>query len=270
MIFLFLKSERILFMNLKTFLQSKPASDRCHLLDTLRGMTVINMVLFHAVWDLVYIFGMKWNWYHGQGAYLWQQGICWSFILLSGFCSGMSRHLLRRGLTVFGLGAVITLITAIFMPENLILFGVLTLIGSCMLLMAGCRKLLQKIPAVPGMLFSFSLFAFTKHANDGSDSLSRLSAGRILFNGLFFSDSVAVSVPDRIFHLSGIRSEDSEHQVERHRLSELHRQTCPRNLCSASARHLWNSMALFQIISSAFMLVMIMPYSSSFTAIFSR
>ena len=53
------------------------------------------------------------------------------------------------------------------MPENLILFGVLTLIGSCMLLMAGCRNVLQKIPAVPGMLFSFSLFAFTKHTNDG-------------------------------------------------------------------------------------------------------
>lgn len=152
-------------MNLKKFLQSKPISDRCHLLDALRGFTVINMIVFHAVWDLVYIFGMKWNWYHGEGAYLWQQGICWNFILLSGFCSGMSRHLFRRGLTVFGLGAGITLITVLFMPENLILFGVLTLIGSCMLLMAGCRKLLQKIPAVPGMLVSFILFAFTKHVN---------------------------------------------------------------------------------------------------------
>ncbi|MBR1554274.1 MAG: DUF1624 domain-containing protein [Oscillospiraceae bacterium] len=152
-------------MNLKNILQSKPIPDRCHLLDTLRGLTVINMVLFHAVWDLVYIFGMKWNWYHGQDAYLWQQGICWSFILLSGFCSGMSRHLLRRGLTVFGLGAGITLITALFMPENLILFGVLTLIGSCMLLMAGCRKFLQKIPAMLGIFVNFILFAFTKHVN---------------------------------------------------------------------------------------------------------
>jgi len=154
-------------MNFKNFLQSKPTSDRCHLLDSIRGLTVLNMTAFHAIWDLVYIFGINWNWYHGQGAYIWQQGICWSFILLSGFCSGMSRHLLRRGLTVFGLGAGITLFTALFMPEDLIIFGVLTLIGSCMLIMTLCRKLLQKIPSVIGILISFFLFAFTKHINSG-------------------------------------------------------------------------------------------------------
>jgi len=154
-------------MNWKEFLQSKPIQNRCHLLDSIRGLAVINMVLFHAIWDLVYIFGMKWNWYHGQGAYLWQQAICWTFILLSGFSSGMSRHLLRRGLTVFGLGACITLITALFMPEDLILFGVLTLIGSCMLIMAGIRKFTEKIPAMPGCIISFLLFAFTKHVSSG-------------------------------------------------------------------------------------------------------
>ncbi len=153
-------------MNFKEFLQSKPTENRCHFLDCIRGFTVLNMIAFHAVWDLVYLFGMDWNWYYGPGAYFWQQYICWSFILLSGFCAGMSRHLLRRGLTVFGLGAGITLFTALFMPEDLILFGVLTLIGSCMLIMAGCRKFLQKIPAVPGFVSSFLLFGFTKHIDD--------------------------------------------------------------------------------------------------------
>ena len=153
-------------MNLKEFLQSKPTADRCHILDFIRGLTVLNMVTFHAVWDLVYIFGINWEWYHGQGAYIWQQCICWSFILLSGFCSGMSRHLLRRGLTVFGLGAGITFFTALFMPEDLILFGVLTLIGSCMLIMHVLRKQVQKIPACAGIFISFLLFAFTKHIDD--------------------------------------------------------------------------------------------------------
>ncbi len=154
-------------MKFREFLQSKPTENRCHLLDCIRGLTVLNMIAFHGIWDLVYIFGVNWNWYHGQGAYLWQQCICWSFILLSGFCSGMSRHLLRRGLTVFGLGAFITLFTALFMPEDLILFGVLTLIGSCMLIMHLIRNQIQKIPAVPGMLISFLLFGFTKHIDDG-------------------------------------------------------------------------------------------------------
>ena len=144
----------------------KALKDRCQILDTIRGLTVLNMVAFHGIWDLVYIFGIKWDWYHGTGAYIWQQGICWSFILLSGFCSGMGRHLLKRGLTVFGLGAGITLFTALFMPEDLIVFGVLTLLGSCMLIMAGIREYLKKIPAVAGMIISFLLFGFTKHADD--------------------------------------------------------------------------------------------------------
>ena len=152
-------------MNVKELLQTKPITDRCHLLDSIRGLTVINMILFHAMWDLVYLFDVSCNWYHGTGAYLWQQCICWSFILLSGFCAGMSRHLLRRGSMVFGLGALITLITALFMPEDLIIFGVLTLIGSCMLIMAGIREKAQKIPAIPGLIIHFLLFAFTKHIN---------------------------------------------------------------------------------------------------------
>lgn len=154
-------------MNSKTFLQTKHYTERCHLLDSIRGLTVLNMIAFHAVWDLVYIFGMQWAWYHGQGAYFWQQGICWTFILLSGFCSGMSRHPLRRGLTVFGLGAGITLITGLLMPEDLIVFGVLTLIGSCMLIMAGTRNILEKIPSYIGLVCSFLLFAMTKHITSG-------------------------------------------------------------------------------------------------------
>lgn len=36
---------------------------------------------------------------------------------------------------MFGCGWVVTLVTVLFMPEEQIWFGVLTLIGSCMLLM---------------------------------------------------------------------------------------------------------------------------------------
>lgn len=154
-------------MNQNIILSAKSSVDRCHLLDSIRGLTVINMILFHAVWDLVYLFGIKWDWYHGTGAYIWQQCICWSFILLSGFCSGMSRHLCRRGLTVFGIGAGITLVTAWFMPEDLILFGVLTLIGSCMLIMAASRKLLIHIPTCAGIFICFLLFGLTKHSSSG-------------------------------------------------------------------------------------------------------
>ncbi|MDE5768371.1 MAG: DUF1624 domain-containing protein [Oscillospiraceae bacterium] len=148
---------------------SKPNSGRCAVLDFIRGFTVLHMIAFHACWDLVYLFGQNWTWYHGTGAYIWQQGICWTFILLSGFCAGMSRHPFRRGLTIFLAGMMISGVTILFMPENLILFGVLTCIGSCMLILAipGCRDMLRNIPAVLGILLSFCAFALTKSVNSG-------------------------------------------------------------------------------------------------------
>lgn len=142
-------------------------ADRCAMLDTLRGFTVINMILYHAVWDLVYLFGMDWEWYHGTAAYAWQQWICCTFILLSGFCSGMGRHTVRRGGVVFLLGAGITLVTVLCMPDEQIWFGVLTLIGSSMLLVGLCKPFLTKIPAVAGGIVSLLLFGFTRHVNRG-------------------------------------------------------------------------------------------------------
>ncbi len=101
---------------------------RYQVLDTIRGCALVSMILYHACWDLVYLFGMDWPWYHGFAAYVWQQSICWTFILLSGYCFALGRHQFRRGLTVFFCGALITAVTWTLMPENLVLFGVLTLL----------------------------------------------------------------------------------------------------------------------------------------------
>ena len=69
---------------------------RFHLLDGIRGITLISMILYHASWDAVYLLGADWAWYRGPAAHLWQQSICWTFILLSGFCFPFGRKKLRR------------------------------------------------------------------------------------------------------------------------------------------------------------------------------
>ena len=122
----------------------KKASGRLALLDSLRGLTLISMILFHACWDAVYLLGANWPWYGSRAAYIWQQSICWTFILLSGFCIPFSSKLLRRGLEVFGAGALVMAVTCIMLPEDRVVFGVLTLIGSCMLLMVPLRKVLDR------------------------------------------------------------------------------------------------------------------------------
>ena len=110
------------------------ARSRYSVLDLVRGLTLISMIAYHGTYDLVYLFSIKIPWFHGEPGYLWQQSICWVFILLSGFCVQLGHHTLRRGAQVFGAGALVTAVTLLFMPEDRVVFGVLTLLGSAMLL----------------------------------------------------------------------------------------------------------------------------------------
>ena len=106
---------------------------RYRLLDELRGLDLISMMLYHGMWDVVFLFGVAQKWYTGRPGFVWQQSICWVFILLSGFCLPLGHHPFRRGAVVFGAGALVTAVTLLFLPEDVVWFGVLTLLGSSML-----------------------------------------------------------------------------------------------------------------------------------------
>ena len=103
----------------------KSSSSRYALLDELRGLDLISMMLYHGMWDAVYLFGVVVPWYSAGQGRLWQQSICWVFILLSGFCLPLGHHPLKRGAAVFGAGVLVTAVTLLFMPENVVWFGVL-------------------------------------------------------------------------------------------------------------------------------------------------
>jgi len=157
-------------------------------LDTLRGITLISMIAYHASWDLVYLYGVNWPWYRSFGAYLWQQSICWTFILLSGYCLHLGRHRLRRGLLAFGGGALVSAVTAVFMPESRILFGVLTLLGSASLLSIPLDPLLKRIPARAGLAGSFLLFLLLRDVGSGYlgfEGARLLALPRSLYGNLF-------------------------------------------------------------------------------------
>lgn len=140
---------------------------RYQVLDTIRGFALVSMILYHASWDMVYMFGADWPWYHGFAAHVWQQSICWTFILLSGYCWSLGRQRFRRGLTVFFCGALITAVTWFLMPENLVLFGVLTLLGSSSLLLGVLEPLLRRVPDRAGLAGSFLLFMVLRDVNAG-------------------------------------------------------------------------------------------------------
>jgi uncharacterized membrane protein len=140
---------------------------RYYLLDSLRGITLISMILYHAIWDLVYIFGVNMPWYQTQAAYVWQQSICWTFILLSGFCWSLGGQKLKRGLKVFCASILISAVTLIAMPENRVLFGVLSLIGTAMILMIPLEHIFKRVQPYVGIVISFGLFVLTRNVNRG-------------------------------------------------------------------------------------------------------
>lgn len=142
-------------------------SGRYALLDELRGLDLVSMMLYHGCWDLVNLFGIQADWYYGLPGHLWQQSICWVFILLSGFCVQLGHHTLCRGAQVFGAGALVTAVTLLFMPEDRVVFGVLTLLGSAMLLTGLLEKPLRRIPPAAGFAISAVLFALTRNVSAG-------------------------------------------------------------------------------------------------------
>lgn len=139
--------------------RQKAPAGRYALLDELRGLDLVSMMLYHACWDLVFLFDVNMRWYAGTPGRLWQQTICWVFILLSGFCAPFGRYMLRRGTVVFSAGAVVTLATLVFMPEGRVIFGVLTFLGAAMLLTGVLEPLLKKVMPAVGLAVSAVLFA---------------------------------------------------------------------------------------------------------------
>lgn len=136
-------------------------------LDNLRGLTLVSMIAYHACWDMVWIFGADWDWYRSTWAYIWQQSICWTFILLSGFCFSMGSRPLRRGLEVFAAGLLVTAVTLAAMPENRVVFGVLTLLGTSMLLMVPLDRVFRQAPPWAGLAGSAILFWLLRDVSRG-------------------------------------------------------------------------------------------------------
>ncbi len=158
---------------------------RYDLLDTIRGITLISMILFHTCWDLCYFrMGITEEFLYGTGAYIWQQSICWTFILLSGFCFSLGRHPVKRGLLALGGGILITVVTMIVIPEERDLFGVLYLLGTATLLMTLLGPFFRKIvttkrSALIALFLSIVLFFLTRNVNLGTFGFEGISFGSV-------------------------------------------------------------------------------------------
>ena len=152
---------------------------RIRWVDVLRGWSIISMVAYHGMWDLVYLYGLEADWYRGLPGHIWQQSICIVFIGLSGFCWCLDRHPLKRGLMVSAGGLLVTVVTWLAAYEARVLFGVLTLIGACILLMIPLDRILRPVRehfSMAGLLTALFMFLLFYSVNSGVLSLG----GRVI------------------------------------------------------------------------------------------
>ncbi len=154
--------------------QTSKQNNRYDLIDTLRGLEIISMIAFHTCWLLNHFgLGISTEILFGTAFTVWERSICIGFILIAGFSFRFGHRHLRKGLLVFGCGAIITLVTCLFLPQIRIVFGVLTLIGTASLLMIPIDRALEdKVNGsvkfdLAGALISLLLFIADYNINKG-------------------------------------------------------------------------------------------------------
>ena len=131
-------------------------------LDALRGVCILCVIVVHFLFDLSFFGGFNLTlptWY----VFLQEYGGA-IFVLLSGCCATLGSRSVRRGCIVFGAGMLITAVTygmyrlGLSGSDVVVRFGVLHLLGVCMI----AYPLFKKLPpaALGALGLSISLAGF--------------------------------------------------------------------------------------------------------------
>ncbi len=125
------------------------------------------MIIYHTVWDLVSIGVLPRSFLISAPAVVWQRSICFTFIILSGFCFSLSKNPFKSGAVVFAAGLLVTAAAFIIMPKNRIIFGILTFLGSAVILTALINYALKRLRPAVGMVLCAVLFALSFNISKG-------------------------------------------------------------------------------------------------------
>jgi uncharacterized membrane protein len=125
----------------------KTKNQRFWEIDLLRGIAIIMMIIFHILFDLDFLGIIQMNLYSGVNL-LFLHSIGIIFLLLVGVSLSLSYSkvenalpkrqiwlkFVKRGIMIFCLGLILTIVTWFFLDSGFIIFGVLHCIGLCIIL----------------------------------------------------------------------------------------------------------------------------------------
>ena len=104
---------------------------RLHLLDALRGFSIISMVLFHFCYDLRFIRGVQLLWFSPPFIDIWRASISWTFLSIAGCTCALSHDNLRRSVRYGALACGIYLATKFASVDAPISFGIIYCMAAC-------------------------------------------------------------------------------------------------------------------------------------------
>ena len=123
---------------------------RYNAIDFLRGFTIINMIIFHSLFDLENFYGFDFS----CNFYYYQQFICISFILISGYCTNFSNNFKKKTLILTSISLLITTGSYIFSKENTVYFGVIHFFALVTLIHNLLKNFIKKINPKLGLIFN--------------------------------------------------------------------------------------------------------------------
>ena len=132
-------------------------------LDALRGVCILCVIVVHFLFDLSFFGGLDLTlpaWY----VFLQEYGGA-IFVVLSGVCVTLGSKSVRRGLIVFACGMLITAVTygmyrlGMSGADVVVKFGVLHLLGVCMLVYPAFKKLPPATLTVLGLVIAITGYA---------------------------------------------------------------------------------------------------------------
>ena len=148
--------------------EKKNFTGRYLLIDAMRGFAITNMVIFHFLYDVYMIYGKDTSWYALPYIHVWQQAICWTFILIAGLVWHLGgTNNFRRGIFFNICGLAISLITWVIIPAEAIRFGILNFMGCAVLLTIPLHNIIHKIPSIVGIIVNFTAFILFKNIQRG-------------------------------------------------------------------------------------------------------
>lgn len=136
-------------------------------LDALRGLALLSMTAYHGLYDYYVLYGAQPGWPALAAVSLWQRLGAGLFFFLSGFCFSLGYRRWQGGLQLCLWGAVISAATYFFLPEQLILYGVLTFLGLAPLLTLALAPFLRRLPPLAGLLLCLLGYQLTGSLDGG-------------------------------------------------------------------------------------------------------